>query len=387
MKEFILDGVNYVDKEWREEHFIVTDFEESKMYYDVGYVWFWSNNEPIFTAITNESWGILFKDGVEYENSSSRELAFSPDFSSFTLVQRKDDKKWIFKDWEKLKEYDIVDLWNLAYSPDGKRFAYKVHDYKDPRGEFIVEGWKEWKKYDDVWFILSFSPDSKKLIYVAKEDWDEFVVMNWEEWNKYDIIEDLDWEDYWRIQPYVKFSPNWENMYYIWRKDWKRVIVENGVENTSYDWVEEMFYSSDNKLTYLARKDDEKFIVSDWVEWKRYEQKDHYRMNLKHSKDWKKYAFKATIKTEDSKTKTILVTNSWEITEYDNILDYKYLSDWKLIFVVQKNWEEFIVQENCSGDEPDNNSNFSKKLAISKKKSKKNRKMRILHKKYRLIHR
>ena len=84
------------------------------------------------------------------------------------------------------KLYDDVREQSLAFSPNSKRIGYVA---RERRNEFVVVDGQEGKLYDDVREqSLAFSPDSKRIGYVARERRNEFVVVDGQEGCQYDQI-------------------------------------------------------------------------------------------------------------------------------------------------------------------------------------------------------
>jgi len=103
----------------------------------------------------------------------------------------------------------------IVFSPDNKRFAYKVR--KENQSFFVLDG-VEQKKYDDVADFFIFSPDSQRFAYIAKEGIKQFVVFNSIELGRYDQVYNL------------SFSPDGKYLIYNVRDDIDTYFVIKEVE-------------------------------------------------------------------------------------------------------------------------------------------------------------
>ncbi len=89
-------------------------------------------------------------------------------------------------DGKEEKPYDGLEEGTLVFSPDSKRVAYVARTSSKQR--VVVDG-KEEKQYDAIVVgTLVFSPDSKHVAYVARADSRVFVVMDSKEEKQYDAI-------------------------------------------------------------------------------------------------------------------------------------------------------------------------------------------------------
>jgi Tol biopolymer transport system component len=173
--------------------------------------------------------------------------------------------------------YRIVE--GPIFSPDGKKVAYVA---KQENKYFVVVNGKEGKVYDEIILDppqLQFSPDSKKIVYIAKKDCieskieyegkeypiktgcKEVVVVNGEEGKTYDDIETL------------VFSPDSQKLAYRAIKEKKFLMVVNDKEvGGVYDLVWYPIFSPDSqKLAYIAQKEEKHFVVVNGKEGKAYD--------------------------------------------------------------------------------------------------------------------
>lgn len=129
------------------------------------------------------------------------------------------------------------------FSPDGRKLAYVAE--KGFQFSAVMNG-KEGKRYGEI-DDLVFSPDSRKLAYVAADNGKRFVVLDDKEGIPYDYV----WSP--------TFSPDSQKLAFIARRDWKNIVVvmdNNGEkESKSYDWIDSFAFSPDSqKITYVAQQ-------------------------------------------------------------------------------------------------------------------------------------
>ena len=93
------------------------------------------------------------------------------------------------------EKYDIIMEGSLVFSPDSKRVAYVAteylgHDYLvRSKQQFAVVDGIEGEHHDGVVKgSLTFSPDSKRVAYTAKRGRLQFVVVDGEEGQYYDEV-------------------------------------------------------------------------------------------------------------------------------------------------------------------------------------------------------
>ncbi len=165
-----------------------------------------------------------------------------------------------------------------------------------------------------------FSPDSKKLTYIARRDGKEFVIKNWKKvWGWYYDIYEFS----------LKYSSNWKNLAFLAMKE-KRdentyvyTLFENWVENKKYKSIDpdSLVYSPDwKKLSFITLKNWKYIIVNDWEESKWYDR----IWNWKYSEDGTIFSFAAM-----RNKKMLFVSNGKESKEYHNIDRLAFSKDGK----------------------------------------------------------
>ncbi len=121
-------------------------------------------------------------------------------------------------------ETEIYCLWSSSgfphifgepiFSPDGRKLAYVA---KKGKNFSVVMNGKEGKLYDRIDPLL-FSPDSRKLAYVARERGKSFVVLDDEEGRPYGDI-------YGSRDAAPVFSPDSQKLAFVARKGGKEFVV------------------------------------------------------------------------------------------------------------------------------------------------------------------
>ena len=157
---------------------------------------------------------------------------------------------------------------SLVFSPDSKRVAYLAGT--SGKQILVVDG-KEGKAYDETWGVngehVVFSPDGRRVAYVATSGgkrvayWKDsggkqFVVVDGKPGQAYDEIAS------------VVFSPDSQHVAYGAKVGDKWVVVINGKEGQRYDnflfyYGRGTIFDSPNSLHYLAVKGDSVYLVEE----------------------------------------------------------------------------------------------------------------------------
>jgi len=191
------------------------------------------------------------------------------------------------------KKYDWIYEDSLQFSPDGKKLAYIAREGNE---KFVVVNGKEGKRYDWIDnFSLKFSPDGKKIAYIAGEGgkhdkfWISyeggkyFVVVNGKEGKRYDYIDSL----------FLTFSPDGEKLAYVAKEGNKELVVVNEIEGKRYGRIYNLQFSPDGKrLAYIAKEGNKELIVLDSIESKKYDYIKKF--SLQFSSDGKRLAYIAS---------------------------------------------------------------------------------------------
>jgi len=148
----------------------------------------------------------------------------------------RDGKMRVIHDGKEEPEYDLAGAWgHIAFSPDGKRLAYIAK-----RGEngFIVCDGVEGPAYDGV-YNPEFSPDGKRLAYIARRAKEYFVVCDAREWKD--------------VRP--RFSPDGKHLYGMGGRGKKSFVAIDDKAGALHDsiWLRGVLR---NRLHYIAFDED-----------------------------------------------------------------------------------------------------------------------------------
>ncbi|MEA3452925.1 MAG: hypothetical protein U9Q96_01135 [Patescibacteria group bacterium] len=231
--------------------FAVLDGEQQKKYDDKCY---WNRTGPIFSpdsksfayCVKRDNNYFVVMDGKEkgpYDFISS--IGFSADSKNFFYKATKGERSFVV-----LNGAEIGDrIERFVLSPNSKNFAYSfvAHNYmKNSTESFVVLSGEKGESYNHkgLIFSLTFSPDSKRLVYVVEEGFDYTCVANGEKGKTYLMINK------------ITFSPNSEHLAYVAenRGEYKPFVVLDGKEmDLRYDYIfTDLVFTPDNKFLYYG---------------------------------------------------------------------------------------------------------------------------------------
>ncbi|MBN1516607.1 PD40 domain-containing protein [Candidatus Sumerlaeota bacterium] len=229
----------------------------------------------------------------------------SPDERHLATVIVKNGKQQVILDGEPSERYDgVVALdvqGKLQFSPDSERLAYVViknTGNKNPvtkMGKWvaIIDG-KPGKEYDFIGKNIVFSPDSKRVAYVAgyvksEEDlkkneglFDLRLVMDGEEGLLHENISSFS----------PVFSPDSKRVAYVAKKDSKSAVIIDGEEVGAYDKVgmgRPVFSPDSLRMGFVAYDEGKWFVVIDGEAGPRHERVSEN--SLVFSPDSQRYAY------------------------------------------------------------------------------------------------
>jgi len=114
---------------------------------------------------------------VDFFSLIPNTITISQDVTRFAYVTRIDHKLVVVVDGKNQKSYSGILEGSLCFSPDSKHIAYVARQNEQ---WFVARNGEEMMKYNKVGPTLIFSPDSKRLAYAAQLD-KQFVVVDKEE--------------------------------------------------------------------------------------------------------------------------------------------------------------------------------------------------------------
>jgi hypothetical protein len=155
------------------------------------------------------------------------------------------------------KEYH--DIGAPIFSPDSQHIAYAADEGGPGWKDRVVVDGVEGKEYDGAPSeSITFSPDSKRVAYIARLG-DKHVA----------VVDGIEGKEYENIAPFLAFSPNSRHVVYeaarggpywagIEGKVW---VVIDGNEGKEYDWCSGMVFDAPDKLRMLTIRNNEIFRV------------------------------------------------------------------------------------------------------------------------------
>ncbi|MFH1455146.1 MAG: hypothetical protein ABIF22_02395 [bacterium] len=190
----------YVARENKKSFLVINDQEikNNGTYSEIEHVVISSDSKNIaYSAYNGSSWKLVINGQESVENypvtlspifsSDSKKIAFiAGDFGNnyIVVITLEDGKKTIGKAYNSMKD--------LQFSPNSQNIAYIA---KDNGEDFVVLNSVEGKKYNEpekysinTISNLAFSPDSQKLAYIVKQNNKMIVVANEKEGELYDYI-------------------------------------------------------------------------------------------------------------------------------------------------------------------------------------------------------
>ncbi len=195
----------------------------------------------------------------------------SPDSKQLAYMTRLGGSYIVAVDGESKCRHDFVDNQTLTYSPDGKRIAYvarrevpEVVDDKTVMGEkcFVAANRESGKEYEKIKGKPIFSPDSQRVAYTAKKSASEVVVVDDKENKEYGEVDEES----------LVFSPDSKRLAYRAKRGDKYVVVLDGKEGKEYSHVAGLAFTPDGKhLVYEAQLPKDGFVVVDEREGRRFD--------------------------------------------------------------------------------------------------------------------
>lgn len=329
----------YARNDAKGKRFLVVDEEEGKEYDQVGNLAFSPDGKRIAYGVEAGGKQFFIIDGVptrEHEKVAGGSFVWSPDSKRYAYGAVREGKVVIVVDG---KEESVCDeAGRPVFSPDGQHIAYAVRN--GTVWQLILDG-RPVKDHQRIFGdTVSFSPDSKRLAYMAgrrdtarldgKEVTVErrFYVVDGEEMRAYDLL---------APNAFV-FSPDSRRTAYVGVKNNRYVVVIDGIEGREYEDVRLVQFSPDSrKLAYLARRDNRVYAVVDNAEGLGY----HSVGNLIFSSDGKRMAYVA------ARDKAVfIVADSVEGRNYTNVVpetiafspDGRYIA-----YLAQREDKQFLV--------------------------------------------
>ena len=258
--------------------YVITNGLESGPYRGVGKFSLTPQDQIAYVAIQNDT-GYLIVNGIQVGPEGIFDFQYSLDGKQLAHVIIDSDKKYhLFLDDKEIAVYGHIE--ELTFSPDGKKLAYIARNehITQPGDFFVVVNGEKQKPYEFI-RSLTFTPDGIKLVYSASDGPDRSPEKR--------VLDGMEGQDYPWISGYV-FSPDSSRFAYTALnklagvKNETLVIVDDQVVRTypgkaggeegnyayTRNFISGMTFSPDSQhFAYLVnqdtRYDSRKYIVVD----------------------------------------------------------------------------------------------------------------------------
>lgn len=239
-------------------------------------------NPSVDTKRTKVWWGS--ESGV-YDCVAFYRMTISPDGERAAFIgMHKKGKLLVVIDGREIGRYGYIFFDTVVFSPDGQRYAFAVSE-SGKRGEkdcrVICDGTKGQKFHSIVGICPSFSPNSKHLVYFARERDKWYAVVD----EKRGLaFEQTGWGPC--------FSPDGEQMAYVGVKRDGQYLVVNDTLYGPYPQVRDVTFSpTTNDLVYVAEINDSLILFKNH---QRYKQNYKFAHGPVFSNDGTRFAFLAS---------------------------------------------------------------------------------------------
>jgi WD40 repeat protein len=271
----------------------VVDGTEGNFYDDAQGLLFSPDSLHVAYVANIEGKEVLLVDGkkqASYDYISSKTkgdmtVLYSPDGKSMAYGAQIKDMWTVVVNGKQGKFYDAVA--GLVFSPDSAQAAYAAQT--DDKWAAVANG-KESKAYDAISRLL-FSPDGRRLAYLADSGEKKVLVLDEVEGKPYASIvetesmkllhrckDEVCWDAFYIEKPFL-FSPDSKRVAYVAKVGEKRFnasekwsAVVDGKEERPYDGIGGLNFSPDSRhVAYVAGAGAKQFVVADGKEGKRYD--------------------------------------------------------------------------------------------------------------------
>jgi Tol biopolymer transport system component len=242
-----------------EKQFFVIDGEENKSYDKVAAFAFSQDSRRVAYTVMQDKKVWIIVDGQQVGPAEDISAPyFSPDGNRLIYTMVRDKRSTIVVDGKDGSTYDHIYAATIRFSPDSKRLAFIAKNKADEKGLLIlnIDG-LETSGYDNIVSeSFMFSPDSKRTAFQAArfKERGHKVVM---------VVDGVAGQEYDEIRQ-AQFSPDGKSMVYLARRDNRVVVVVNGQETAGYDAAAELKFSPEgNRLAYVGQTGTKSFLVVD----------------------------------------------------------------------------------------------------------------------------
>lgn len=265
------------------------------------------------------------KKTIEFSNIAKGYPHFSPDGKDFLILGKIKDKAYVLYNNKLSQGFD--EIFKAQFTPDGKKIVFIA--IQGGR-EFLIENGKPWKDYKAIAERISpvFSSDSKKIAIVAlKDNGKSTISVNNKELGEYDLV----------LKP--NFSPDSKHIAYPIKKNGKfSVVLDGKIIGGSYDEVKHIVFSPDSKhLAFVAKVGMNFFAVIDGKSSDKYQ----YVGTVIFSDDGKHWAYMAY-----ENQKMFIVLDGEKGPKLDQIGPYFFSKNNDLLYMGVKNSKGAIFINN-----------------------------------------
>jgi hypothetical protein len=198
----------------------------------------------------NHKWFIVVdgKEGAQYDEIKS--LIISPDGKRNAYWAVQDDKIFVVVDGNEQKEKHFCiqhgNIYNPIFSPDSKHIAFVAKDSSEDssinKNMVVIDG-KQEEKYDDIdGESLCFSPDSKRVAYMAFKIGQGFYA-----------VVDGKVESLFPSRDYnqIIFSQDSKHVAFLVRDEHEYIVLD-GKKEKEYNGISRLTFEPPNKLHYCG---------------------------------------------------------------------------------------------------------------------------------------
>lgn len=190
------------------------------------------------------------------------------------IAQKSNGKRTVVVDEVEVKEHDGVV--HYIFSPDSKRVAYVAVDNK--KQMLVVDGVESKERYDRI-HNMTFSPDSSRLAYIGMHNDRDSVRLAGEIYRlkRGDrmitvLMGELQGKGQCDRVYGLVFSPDSKRLAYAATRDGRYFAAVDGAEQAEYDQVCVPIFSPDSRhIVYSAKREDRWFFMVDGVEGPEYD--------------------------------------------------------------------------------------------------------------------
>lgn len=177
-----------------------------------------------------------------------RWFSWSADSQRYSYWAKKDSKEVWVLDGKELSPHDKVG--SFVFSPSGEGYAYS---YQKSNGSWVVVvSGQESSQYQRVDSTPIFSPDGKRVAYMAQKDDFWYVIVDGQQQA----------QGYRRIGEIVFSLDGKELAYVAYDENYKRLLVLNGKPGKVYDNIQRVTFAPDSRLVYQVTQNN-KLLMSD----------------------------------------------------------------------------------------------------------------------------